>query len=115
MMRLQIHCSNPTSRFSFLKQQAGKCIHMLDFAANDQFGIKMAQSAQRANGIKGQRSNLVSIWGYMQVASLVGYIEGGCRPRKAACMQLQEQSEGQVPLSMGGNSGLNQNLEALGE
>ena len=60
MMRLQNHCSNPTR---FLKQQAGKCIHMLDFAANDQFGIKMAQSAQRANGIKGQRCNLVSIWG----------------------------------------------------
>ena len=51
----------------------------------------------------------------MQVGSLVGYIEGGCWPAKAACMQLQEQSEGQVPLSMGGNSGLNQNLEALGE
>ena len=52
----------------------------------------------------------------MQVASLVGYIEGGWWPTKAACMQLQEQSEGQVPLSIGGNSsGLNQNLEALGE
>ena len=51
----------------------------------------------------------------MQVASLVGYIEGGCWLTKAACMQLQEQSEGQVPLSIGGNSGLNQNLEALGE
>ena len=112
MMRLQIHCSNPT-RFSFLKQQqAGKCIHMLDFAANDQFGIKMAQSAQRANGIKGQRRNLVSIWGVHAGGQPSRIYRGGCWPTKAACMQLQEQSEGQVPLSIGGNSGLNQNLEA---